>query len=291
MRRGKLGIWFMAVRPFSLTGSLIPVALGGVLAIKEGKFSIGYLALSLFAMIFLQIGANLISDRDDFENKVDTKNSLGSSGAIIKGLLKPKQVLRAGIGFLLLGGLVGVFLTFERGYFVLLLGLMGALSSYFYTRKPFAFKYRGVGIPIIFIMFGPLPVIGSYYVQTETVGIGALLISIPIGLLTTAILHANDIRDIVHDKKANIKTFAMNIGHINAKKFYVGLIIFAYMSVLVMIFFHLLNLWSVIVLMTIPIACKNIRKLFNSDHIETIDKETALLQILFGTLLIISMLM
>ena len=291
MVKEKLKIWCRAVRPFSLTGSLIPVILGGVVAIKEGSFYIGYLALSLFAMIFLQIATNLISDCDDFVNKVDTKDSLGSSGVIIQGLLKPKKVLLAGFGFLLLGCLVGIFLAFERGFTVLVLGLMGALSSYFYTRKPFAFKYRGLGTPLIFIMFGPLPVIGSYYVQTQTFGIKALLISIPTGLLTTAILHANDIRDIVHDSKANIKTFAMIIGSVNAKMFYIGLILFAYISVLVMIVFHLLNLWSLIVLITIPIAFKNIRKLYCLDQIGTIDKETALLQMLFGCLLIFSMLL
>jgi 1,4-dihydroxy-2-naphthoate octaprenyltransferase len=291
MVKEKLKIWSRAIRLFSLTGSLIPVVLGGVMAMREGSFYIGYLALSLFAMAFLQIGANLISDCDDFVNKVDTKDSLGSSGVIIQGLLKPKQVLLAGIGFLLLGCLVGVFLTFERGFFVLILGLMGALCSYFYSRKPIAFKYRGFGTPLIFIMFGPLPVIGSYYVQTQTFGIEALLISIPTGLLTTAILHANDIRDIVNDCKANIKTFAMIIGSANAKKFYVGLILFAYISVLIMIVFHLLNLWSLIVLITIPIAFKNIRKLYSSGNIGTIDKETALLQMLFGGLLIFSMLL
>lgn len=286
----KVKIWLKAIRPFSLTGSLIPILSGGIVASKEGLINGGYLVLSLIAMVFLQIGANLISDRDDFINKVDTKDSLGSSGMIIQGFLKPKQVLNTGISILLLGCVIGLFLAYERGYIVLVLGLIGALGSYFYTSKPFSLKYRGLGMPLVFLLFGPLPVLGAYYVQTQTFSLAALIISIPIGLLTTAILHANDIRDIVNDSKAGIKTFSIVIGQYNAKMIYLGLYVISYVSILMMIAFGTLSLWSIIIMITLPIAIKNLNKIFCSDNIDTIDKDTAMLQMLFGVLLIITML-
>ncbi len=286
----RIGIWFTAIRAFSLTGSIIPVLLGGLLAIKDGRINPGLLIISILAMTFLQISVNLISDSDDFTNKVDTKDSFGSSGMITGGFLSPKQVLRAGIGFLILGCALGVYLTIQSGYIILVIGLLGALSSYFYSRKPFELKYNALGIPLVFLMFGPLPVIGSYYVQMQKFSLESLLISIPIGLLTTAILHANEIRDILHDGKSGIKTLSIKIGRKNAEVLYIVLIILSYIVIFVMIALQLLSLWSLVVLLSLPIAIKNIHKIINIENINTLDKETAMLQMLFGILMIVAIL-
>lgn len=90
-----------------------------------------------------------------------------------------------------------VIFSFQKGPFILLLGTIDALSGYSYTGKPLILKYRGSGAPLVFIIFGPLVVLGGYFVQIERISISVLFISIPVGLLATAILHANDIRDMI----------------------------------------------------------------------------------------------
>lgn len=290
----KLRIWIRAVRPFSFTGSLIPVILGSVLAFTEDKFNIGYFFLSAIAIILLHAGVNLLSDHDDFVRKVDTKDSYGSSGILIENLLKLKDISKVGKCLLVIGVLIGLFLAYKKGLVVLLIGLIGALGGYSYTGRPLSLKYRGLGAPLVFLLFGPLMVIGSYYVQTQTVTFSALWVSIPVGLLTTAILHVNDIRDIVYDKKAGIKTLSILIGKNKSKKIYYGLIIFSYLSVLVMSLYNIVPYWSLICFVTAPSALKDIKKLYSSESesdIIALDKETAQLQGQLGVLLIVSILM
>lgn len=295
MTNEKLKLFIRASRPFSLTASVIPVTLGGILALNEPGFSFTYLLLSIVAIIFLQASVNLLNDHDDFINHVDTKDSHGSSGVIVEGLLTLKEVYVSGILLLILGCLIGLFLSYKRGVAILILGIIGAMCGYFYTGKPLTLKYRGLGAPIVFIIFGPLMTLGGYYLQMQKFTMQALLISIPTALLTTAILHANDIRDINHDKKAGIKTLSIFIGHKNAQIVYSSLIILAYVSLIMMIIYKYVSYLSLICLLTVPAAIKNINKLRTAENssynIAELDKESGKLQGQFGILLILAILL
>jgi len=292
MTNEKFKLFIRASRPFSLTASVIPVTLGGILALNEPGFSFTYLLLSIVAIIFLQASVNLLNDHDDFINHVDTKDSYGSSGVIIEGLLTLKEVYASGILLLILGCLIGLFLSYKRGVVILILGIIGAVFGYFYTGKPLTLKYRGLGAPLVFIIFGPLMTLGGYYLQMQEFTIQALLISIPTALLTTAILHANDIRDINHDKKAGIKTLSIFIGYKKAQLVYSSLIILSYVSLIMMIIYKYVPYLSLICLLTVPAAIKNINKLRTAENssynIAELDKESGKLQGKFGILLILS---
>lgn len=292
MTNEKLKLFIRASRPFSLTASVIPVTLGGILALNEPSFNFSYLLLSIVAIIFLQASVNLLNDHDDFINHVDTKDSHGSSGVIVEGLLTLKEVYISGILLLILGCLIGLFLSYERGVSILILGIIGAVFGYFYTGKPLILKYRGLGAPIVFIIFGPLMTLGGYYLQMQEFTIQSLLISIPTALLTTAILHANDIRDINDDKKAGIKTLSIFIGYKKAQLVYSSLIILSYVSLIMMIIYKYVPFVSLICLLTVPVAIKNINKLRTSENssynIAELDKESGKLQGQFGILLILS---
>jgi len=295
MSDSKLKIWFRAIRPFSFTGSIIPVVLGAILALKQNEFHIGYFILSLIGIVMLHAGVNLLSDYDDFKNKVDTLESSGSSGVIIEKLLSPNEILKVGKLLLISGFSIALFLSYNRGWIILLFGIIGAFGGYSYTGKPFALKYKGLGAPLVFVLFGPLLVIGSYYVQAQAITFAALLVSIPVGLLTTAILHANDIRDIIYDKKAGIKTLSIIIGKSNAEKVYCGLIICSYALVFIMAFYKIIPYWSLACLITVPEAVKCLIKLFkkenNNSDIIILDKMTAKLHAQFGSVLILSILL
>ncbi|OAA90611.1 1,4-dihydroxy-2-naphthoate octaprenyltransferase [Clostridium ljungdahlii] len=290
----KIKIWLRAARLFSLTASIIPVTIGAIFAAKESKFQLMYYLLSLFAAVLLQASVNMLNDYDDFINKVDTKDSSSSNGVILENLLTPKEISKGGRLVLALGCIIGLFLAFKKGPFILILGAIGALSGYSYTGKPLMLKYRGLGAPLVFIIFGPLMVLGGYFVQTQRISTNVLLLSIPVGLLTTAILHANDIRDIYHDKKAGIKTLSIIIGRANACYIYYGLVYLSYISVLAMTYYRVTPIWSLLCLITLPTALKNINKLRISNGsasgLKALDQETAKLQAQFGAILIISLL-
>lgn len=291
----KIKLFIRASRPFSLTASAIPVVLGEILALKEPNFNLEYFILSIIAIVFLQASVNLLNDHDDFINKVDTKESHSSSGVVVEGLLTLKEVYRSGILLLILGCLIGLFLAYNVGIMILISGIVGALCGYFYTGKPLMLKYRGLGAPLVFIIFGPLMTLGGYYLQMQKFTIQSLVISIPTALLTTAILHANDIRDIKHDKKAGIKTLSISVGYKNAQIVYSSLIILSYISLIIMIIFKYIPYLSLICLLTVSAAVKNINKLRtagdSSSNIAELDKESGKLQGQFGILLILSILL
>ena len=291
----KLKIWLRAIRLFSLTGSIIPVTVGAALGSSYTKFNLEYFTITLLAVIFLQASINLLSDHDDFINNIDTPDSYGSSGVIIENLLTVKQIKRAGLILLTLGCLIGSFLAFKKGGFILFLGITGALGGYSYTGKPLMLKYRGLGTPLVFLLFGPLMVLGSFYIQTQQINIISILISIPIGLLTTAILHANDLRDIYHDQKSGIKTLSIIVGKLNSEKIYFALILSPYVIITILALFGLIPILSLICLITLPGALKNIRSIYMSTvsttYLKTIDQETAKLQAQFGTILIVSIIL
>lgn len=241
------------------------------------------------------VNASLFNDYYDYLSKVDTEDSLGSGGGITKGVFAPGQVLTAGVISLCVGLLLGILISLATGIMVLVLGIVGALSAYFYTGKPLELKYKGLGVPLIFFIFGPLMVIGSYYVQTQGFSVSAFIISIPVGLLTTAILHANDIRDIYHDRKAGIKTLSIIVGKNGAHIFYYGLILISYLMILVMPFLKITPFWSLICLITIPSAYECMKKLRESNGKEVVlsafDQDTAKLGAQFGSVFILSILL
>jgi 1,4-dihydroxy-2-naphthoate octaprenyltransferase len=292
MTNEKFKLFIRASRPFSITASVIPVTLGGILALKETKFSLGYFILSIIAIILLQASVNLLNDHDDFINHVDTKDSYSSSGVVVEGLLTLKEVYKSGMLLLSLGCLIGLFLSYKKGTIIFILGIIGAMCGYFYTGNPLKLKYRGLGAPIVFIIFGPLMTLGSYYLQTHQFTLQALAVSIPTGLLTTAILHANDIRDIRHDKRAGIKTLSILVGNKSANIIYFSLILFSYISLIIMIFYKYAPYLSSICLLTLPVAIKNINKLRRTENshysLVELDKESAKLQAKFGILFILS---
>lgn len=286
--------WLNAARPFSLTGSMVPVILGAVYSLKYKIFSADFFLLTLFAIVFLQSGVNMLNAYDDFINKVDTIENKNPNHVILNKSLNSKTVLLVGRLLLILGSAIGIFLSIKTGWPVLVLALIGVFIGYSYTGKPLELKYKGLGIPFVFIIFGPLITLGSYYVQAQKFSLNIFLLSLPIGLLTTAILHANDIRDIDTDRKAGIKTLSIIIGREPANIFYYSLIFISYTLIIVYCFLGILPLVSLICIMSFPTALKNMKKLHlnknSTGDILTLDKETGMLHTQFSILLILSIL-
>ena len=192
--------------------------------------------------------------------------------------------------------MIGIVFVTIHGWPILLLGVFGILAGLLYTGAPVAYKYFGFGDLAVFILMGPLMVIGSYYVLTGSFDYSALLISLPVGCLVTGILSGNNLRDIAPDKVARIKTTAGLLGHRWASREYSLLIMGAYISVLVMICFDVLPLWSFITFLTLPIGIGLVKTALSSrldtpEDVVNLDVRTAQLHLPFGLLLIISVIL
>jgi len=289
-----LRVWFQAARPFSFTASVTPVLLGGVLALGRGE-TVAWFALPLFLIcaVIFHAATNLISDYTDFKKGVDKDYTFGSSGVLVAGLLSPEQVKKGahvlfGVGFLL-----GLVLVALRGVPILVLGMIGIAGGYTYTGRPIGYKYFALGDVLVFILMGVLLVVGADYALTGGISFRTFIVSLPISALVTAILHANNLRDIQHDSEAGVKTLAGLLGEERAKMVYVLLIGFAYLSVFFMTMTGILSLWSFLVFLSLPLAAANVKmirkgRVDQPSRLATADVNTAQLHLAFGLLLIVS---
>jgi 1,4-dihydroxy-2-naphthoate octaprenyltransferase len=294
-QRSKFSIWVQAVRAFSFTASSVPVLLGAALALHHpGKVLWILLPVVYIAGLLIHAATNLINDYFDYKKGVDKNYTFGSSGVILQELLPAKQILIGGIVLFGITAALGVILVAVRGVPILTLGLIGLIGGYLYTGYPWGYKYYGLGDFLVFLLMGPLMVIGSYYSLTGTYHHSILLISLPVGFLVAAILQSNNTRDIKHDLEAGVKTLENILGHKAAKIGYYFSLLAAYISVGLMVVFKILPVWSLGVILTLPLALKNIKKMSKSrtdkpGEIAAIDVETAQLHFGFGLLLIISL--
>lgn len=291
---GKGAIYFKALRAFSFPASMIPCLLGAMLALLMGEnvtwWLMPFIAISL---LLLHAASNVTTDYDDYNQGVDREETLGGSRVLVEKLLQPKQMLTFGLTLFAFAVLAGIPVIMERGYIILVVGLLGIMGGYFYTAKPFSFKYHALGDVLIFLMYGPAIVAGTFYALTGTFSWVAVYASIPLGLLVTGILQANNLRDIIHDRKANIKTLATVFGEGFAKGEYIFLIGGAYLTVVLLVVFNVLSVWSLLVFLSLPIALKNLNmikgvKIEDTGKIAMLDAMTAQLTLVFGVLLSIS---
>ena len=286
-----LHTWLQAVRAFSFTASIIPVVVAGVLALSSNgpvRWELGVLA-AVGAVLF-HAGTNLVSDAEDFSRGVDREGTHGGSGVLVAGLLPASQVFWAGVGLFVLGILVGLVLVWARGLTILWLGLAGLLGGFFYGGKPFGYKYIALGDLMVFVLMGPLLVIGAYFALTGDLHINVLYVSIPVGCLVAAILSSNNLRDIANDSHANIKTLANVMGPTASAIEYYLLVGAAYVVVVIMVVASVASPWCLLALLSLPLAIKNVMAIRRAGARETsdladIDVRTAKLHFLFGVLL------
>ena len=287
-------MWVQAVRPFSFTASIVPVLLGTVVAATQGMFTPGLFLLTLLGAVAIQAAANLFSDYFDYRGGYDTPESYGSSGVLVRGVLQPSEVFLAGLVLLALDVAIGLYLTAIRGTPILVLGVLGALGAYFYSGKPIAYKYRALGDPMIFLLFGPLMVLGAYYVQARAVELVPMLYALPVGCLVTAILHVNNIRDIPFDSHGGGVTVARALGLGGSKLLLYGLLLGAYLLVIVGVLTGTFVRWSALAVLSAPLAWTLARQVGAAQapgDLVLLDVAAARVHLTFGLLLVVGLLL
>ncbi|MEI7942491.1 MAG: prenyltransferase, partial [Candidatus Riflemargulisbacteria bacterium] len=219
-------LFMRTVRAPFLTASFLPAFLGIVLAYQQG-FSISILNafLTLIGIVFIHFGSNVMNDYFDYlsgNDQVAEKPSpfSGGSRVIQDKLLSPIQVKWVGRICYLIGILIGLYLVSQSNWRLLVLGIVGVCFSYYYTAFPLKLGYLGIGEIICFIGFGPLIVVGSFFVQTSQMPLIVWLLSIPVGLLVGNILLINEFTDRHADKEVSKKTIVVQTGFDFSAKIY-----------------------------------------------------------------------
>ncbi len=209
---GPLKVWLLAIRPKTLPAAAASVTVGTALAFYDGVFSAGPAVAALVIAVLLQIGSNLANDVYDDEHGADTAERLGPLRVTQSGLLSRKQV-KTGMKVVLLTALaIGFYLTWVRGPMVLVIGVAAIVAAVAYTGGPWPLGYHGLGEVFVFLFFGTTAVVGTYWVQSGTTTAAAWLMSVPVGLLITAIIVVNNLRDIEQDRVAGKRTIAVRLG-------------------------------------------------------------------------------
>src|SRR5881628_3131407 len=289
--RDQIGALWEIARPFSFTASTVPVAAGGALAAVEGAFDVGLFLATLVGAVALHVGTNVTNEIYDVRKGVDTIVSPRASHAIVKGRITDRAAYRFAIAAFGVAVLMGLVLTAARGWPIVALGIVGLIGGYTYTAPPFQYKFGPVGIPLVFLLMGPLMVVGSYYAVSGRFDLSAVAASIPVGLLVAAILHGNEWRDISEDARAGAKTFSVQAGRAAAHWLYVALVVGAYLALSAAVVFGLLPTWTLLAMLSLPLLVRQIRSselgaTGQQRAIAMIDLETAQLHAAFGYLLV-----
>ncbi|MDQ6650718.1 MAG: LLM class flavin-dependent oxidoreductase [Actinomycetota bacterium] len=282
---------FEISRPFSFTASTVPVAAAGALAGLAGRLSWPLFAASLVASVLLHVGTNVVNEIYDVRKGLDAITSPRASHALVSGRVREREAFALAAVAFALATAIGVGLVVARGWPVVLLGLLGLVGGAGYTMPPLQYKYRALGLPLVFLLMGPLMVVGSYYVITGRLAWPPVVASLPIGLLVTAILHGNEWRDTGEDARAGIRTLSISFGRGFAHLLFVSLIVSAYVVLSLAVAVKALPPLSLLAMLSLPLLVRAVRASElgaggQQRAIAMIDLETAQLHAAFGALLV-----
>ena len=283
--------WWLAIRPRTLGASLVPVGVGLAIASRSGHFHLGVALATVLAALLLQIAANVANDYYDFAHGIDTAGRLGPTRVTQTGLLDPAAVKR-GL-WAVLGGAVlcGAFLVCAGGWPIALVGAVAAVAAVAYSAGPWPLAWYGFGEILAFVFFGPVAVCGTVLLQRSSVDLAALLTSMPIACLVTAIMLVNNLRDIPTDRSTGKRTRAVRVGARRTRLEYAALVALAFAGALLLAL--TVTSWALLAFLTLPVAWVEIEAVWKRDgrHLNLSLVGTARLHALFGTLLAIGLLL
>jgi 1,4-dihydroxy-2-naphthoate polyprenyltransferase len=227
--------WLVAIRPGTLPAAVGPVLVGLGVAIGLGTFEPMPALAALAVALLLQIASNVGNDLSDHRAGVDTEERLGPLRAAAGGLLDEREMLTGLLVILGLAGLVGLYLVWVGGATILVLGVAAVVSALAYSGGPWPYGYHGLGEVFVFAFFGLVAVAGTTYLQTLAWEPLAFAAAVPVGLLITAILVVNNLRDIDTDARTGKRTLAVRLGPRGAMAEYDLLVGIAYLVPLALV--------------------------------------------------------
>jgi 1,4-dihydroxy-2-naphthoate polyprenyltransferase len=287
-------IWITAARVRTLPAAVAPVLVGTALAGYLHVFHPLRFAAALVGAIFIQVGTNLSNDYSDARRGADTEDRLGPVRVTAGGLVPPDRVLLA--TYLSFGVAIGagIYLVTVAGWQLLVVGGASILAGVLYTGGPRPYGYEGLGELFVFLFFGIVAVAGSSFVQLRHLHWEAFALAVPVGLLASAILVVNNVRDIDTDRRAGKRTLAVRLGRDRARTLYALAVYLAYPLAPVTWWFGPLRAWTLLPLLTFPIAVGLVRTVRNRTDGPALNgalARTGQLQLAFCVLLSVGLLL
>ncbi len=296
LRGNRVKIWMTEIRAPFFTATVVPILLGVVIAwARTNSFHWGYFLLTMMGGLLLHTGANVANDYYDHLSGTDEMNVefvrpfTGGSRMIQEGLLTPREVLNGALAAFALAALIGFYLAYVRGPLILVFGIIGAFSGFFYTAPPVSLANRGVGEFFIGLNFGVLMTLGAYYVQAGSLAWEPAAASIPVALLITAILYINEFQDAPADGAAGKAHLVVRLGRKTAVQGYILLLAFTYLSIFLAALFRVTSPLTLIALITLPVALRaiTVARAHYNDYLKLVpaNAATVFIHLLTGLLL------
>ncbi len=287
----KWRIWLLAARVPTLPAAVAPVLVGSAFGAAHGKFSLSVLVAALLSSLMIQIGTNLTNDLFDFKKGADTAERVGPVRVTVSGLLTPKEVavgswITFGVAFL-----TGLYLIWVGGWPILVVGLSAIAAGILYTGGPWPLGYHGLGDVFAFLYFGVIAVVCTGYLHLGSVPGALVWASIPVACIVTAILVANNLRDIDTDRKAGKRTLAVRLGPTGTKLEYTLLLFVAYAVPAVMWATGEAAAWALLPWLTLPMAAGLLRRVWAGAELISALKGTGKLHLLFSILFSVGILL
>jgi 1,4-dihydroxy-2-naphthoate octaprenyltransferase len=286
--RSPVHIWVMAARVRTLPAAIAPVLVGTSLALGAGHFAALAFLAALLGAIFIQVGTNLSNDYSDARRGADAEDRLGPVRVTAGGLVPPSQVLIA--TYLTFGAAVlcGVYLVVVAGPELIAVGAASILAGVLYTGGPRPYGYEGLGEVFVFLFFGIVAVTGSYFVQVQDLPWQAFGCAVPVGLLASAILVVNNVRDLETDRRAGKRTLAVRLGRERTRMLYAAMVIGAFLLPLLLWLAGGMTPWLMLSWLAAPVAApliKLVRTRVDGPALNGALAKTGALQLLFCLLL------
>lgn len=279
--------WVFATRPWSFPASAMPTIVTTAWAYAQGYEISWCLAVAAIVnIVIVHAAGNLWSDYHDYKKGVDTVNTFGVT-TLTSGQFTPKEIQRFSVCLQIVAVVMGLTIVAFTGITLLWIGIAGIALSLLYPPL----KYHALGDVVIIFCYAVLPMIGMSFIATGEVHWDVLWLAPPVGLITVGILHSNNTRDIETDSEANITTFPKLTGRPFAVGLYIAEIIVPYVWMLAICIAGIMPWWTLLVLLSLPIAIKNVRMISGYrkgiEQYAFLDQSTAQLQLVFSLLLTI----
>ena len=255
--------YLRALRLPFLAGSIIPLITGSAFVFQRGWFSPLAFLMALVGVGALHLGSNLLNDYYDALGSDPINMRLtafsGGSRVIQENEIAPNTILAFSVIFFSLGTACGIWFTLWGRPYVLLIGLCGLLAGWTYSSPPFRLMSRGLGEALIFLAFGPLITLGTYYVMTDSLCWSAFLLGIPNGFLIMAVIWINEFPDYQADLEANKRNLVVRLGLNRARYLYCLIMVLPFFAIIVLIHVIGLPVLAIIALGAFPLAIKAIQ--------------------------------
>ncbi len=247
-------VWWRLLRPHTLTAAFVPVSVGTALALQEGQVNLPLFLAMLLASLIIQAATNIFNEYFDYVKGLDTAESVGIGGTIVRDGVPASTVLYIALAFYGIAIILGFYICSASSWWLATVGLACMAAGYLYTGGPCPIAYTPLGEILSGVLMGMTIILISFFIQTGTVSLGSMLVSVPITMLIGNIMLSNNIRDLDGDRDKGRHTVPILLGRNNAITLLAIVFTFAYLWLTGLVLLNIITPWSLLALVSIPKA-------------------------------------